>query len=143
LNSDPKSGNHFQTFLLRNFIPQSLIIGAIPDRIPQSGAQKQLSMTSLDFSNDPKDRPETLHIHQSKPFNAEPENLTNFIENSITPMDLVYGRNHGPIPDIKEKDYVLTIDGLVGNKTRLTLSEIKGMPKVDVVAALQVAWSLR
>ena len=95
-------------------------------------------MPSLDFSNDPKNRPKTLHIHQKEPFNAEPEDLAEFIKHYITPTNLVYGRNHGPIPDIKEDEYVLTVDGVVKDKLKLTLSDLKAMPKVNVVAALQV-----
>jgi sulfite oxidase len=95
-------------------------------------------MRALDFSNDPKHRPKTLRILQSQPFNAEPDDLAEFINYYVTPTDLVFGRNHGPIPDIKEDKYTLTIDGLVDNKLILTLSELKSMPKCDVVAALQV-----
>jgi len=95
-------------------------------------------MTSLDFSNEPKDRPKTLHVHQSKPFNAEPEDLREFINHHITPTHLAYGRNHGPIPDIKEEDYTLTVNGLVKHYLKLTLSDLKNMPKTDVVVALQV-----
>jgi hypothetical protein len=97
-------------------------------------------MPPLDFSNDPKDRPKTLHIHQKEPFNAEPEDLDEFIKHFITPTHLVYGRNHGPIPDINEKEYVLTVDGVVKDKLNMTLSDLKAMPKTDVVASLQVHW---
>ena len=93
---------------------------------------------SLDFSNDPKDRPRTLHIHQSEPFNAEPEDLSDLINHNITPTHLVYGRNHGPIPNIKEDEYTLTIDGLVDRKLSLSLSELKEFPKSTIVASLQV-----
>lgn len=95
-------------------------------------------MKELDFSNDPKDRPKTLRIHQSEPFNAEPEDLTEFINHHITPIDLVYHRNHSPIPDIKEDEFVLTVNGLVDHILELSLSDLKSMPKMDVVAALQV-----
>lgn len=92
----------------------------------------------MDFSNDPKHCPKTLHVHQSEPFNAEPEDLTQLINHHITPTHLLYCRNHGPIPDIKEDEYVMTVEGLVNHKLTLTLSDIKSMPKTDVVAALQV-----
>ena len=95
-------------------------------------------MSSLDFSNDPKDRPKTLHIYLSEPFNAEPEDLTEFIKYYITPTNLVYGRNHGPIPDIKENDYRLVVDGLVDHRLCLSLSDLKSLPKTNVVAAIQV-----
>jgi DMSO/TMAO reductase YedYZ molybdopterin-dependent catalytic subunit len=94
--------------------------------------------TSLDFSNDPKDRPKTLHIHQSEPFNAEPEDVSDLINHNITPTHLVYGRNHGPIPNITEEEYVLTVDGLVNTKLSLRLSELKEFPKTSIVASLQV-----
>jgi sulfite oxidase len=99
-------------------------------------------MKELDFSNDPKDRPKTLRIHQSEPFNAEPEDLTEFINHHITPIDLVYGRNHGPIPDIKEDEFKLTINGLVDHILELSLSDLKSMPKTDIVTALQVCLNI-
>jgi sulfite oxidase len=92
----------------------------------------------MDFSNDPKDSPKTLYVHQSEPFNAEPEDLTELINHHITPIHLSYCRNHGPIPDIKGNEYTLTVEGLVNHKLTLTLSDIKSMPKTNVVAALQV-----
>jgi len=95
-------------------------------------------MPSLDFSNEPKNRPKTLLVHQSEPFNAEPEDLSEFINHHVTPTNLVYGRNHGPIPDIKEADYTLTVNGLVDHELKLTLSDIKSLPQTTVVTALQV-----
>ena len=95
-------------------------------------------MSSLDFSNEPKDRPKTLLVHQSEPFNAEPQDLTEFIHHHITPTNLVYGRNHGPIPDIHEADYTLVVNGLVNHELKLTLSDIKALPKTTVITALQV-----
>ena len=95
-------------------------------------------MSSLDFSNEPTDRPKELQVHQEKPYNAEPYNLAELINHNITPLELVYGRNHGPIPDIKEDDYKLTVNGLVTKELNLTLLQLKRMPKVEIVAALQV-----
>ena len=95
-------------------------------------------MPSLDFSNEPKNRPKTLLVHQSEPFNAEPEDLSEFINHHVTPTNLVYGRNHGPIPDIMDADYTLTVNGLVDQELKLTLSDIKSLPKTTVVTALQV-----
>jgi sulfite oxidase len=95
-------------------------------------------MLSLDFSNEPKDRTKSLHVHQAEPFNAEPEDLAEFIQHHITPSHLVYGRNHGPIPDINESSYKLTVNGLVNQPIQLSLSDLKRMPKVDIVAAIQV-----
>ena len=96
------------------------------------------TMQSLDFSNEPRDRSKTLLIHQSEPFNAEPGDLTEFINHHVTPINLVYGRNHGPIPDIQEANYTLTVNGLVDHELKLTLSDIKSLPKTTVVTALQV-----
>jgi hypothetical protein len=95
-------------------------------------------MPPLDFSNEPKDRAKSLHIHQAEPFNAEPEDLAEFIQHHITPSHLVYGRNHGPIPDIEESSYKLTVNGSVNQPVQLSLSDLKSMPKVEIVAALQV-----
>jgi len=94
-------------------------------------------MPILDFSNEPKDRPKTLRVHQSEPFNAEPEDLAEFIDHHITPTDLVYSRNHGPIPNIEETDFILTVNGLVDHELKLTLADIRALPKTTVVTALQ------
>jgi len=93
---------------------------------------------SLDFSNDPKDRPKELYIHQKEPFNAEPENLADLINHNITPIHLVFGRNHGPIPDIKEAEYRLTVNGLVEKELSLTLEDLKKFPRTEIVTAMQV-----
>jgi len=98
-------------------------------------------MPALDFSKDPKTHPNTLHVHQEEPFNAEPADPAELIKHHITPTTLVYGRNHGPIPDIKEHEYSLTINGLVNHELTLTLSDLKTMAKTHVVAALQVLCS--
>jgi len=99
-------------------------------------------MPELDFSRDPKTHPESLYIHQEHPFNAEPADPAELIKHPITPANLVYGRNHGPIPDIQEKDYTLTVHGLVDHPLHLTLSDLKSMHKVEVVTALQVFLAL-
>ena len=94
--------------------------------------------SSLDFSNEPKERPKTFRVHQSEPFNAEPADLSELINHNITPAHLVYGRNHGPIPDIEEDEYVLVVDGLVDKKLLLSLSDLKEFPETHIIAALQV-----
>ena len=95
-------------------------------------------MAHLDFVNDPKDHPRTLHVHQEQPFNAEAGDLAELIKYNITPTNLVFTRNHGPIPDIQEDAYRLRVDGLVENPLTLSLSDLKQMPRTDVVVALQV-----
>ena len=62
------------------------------------------------YANDPKRHP-ALVINSKEPFNAEtPPALA--VESLITPNDLFYVRNHLPVPDIDEKDFSLSIEGL-------------------------------
>jgi sulfite oxidase len=92
----------------------------------------------LDFSKDPKTYPATLHLHQKEPLNAEPFDSRELIAHNITPLHLIFDRNHGPIPDITEDGYRLTVNGLVTRPMEFTLSDLKEMPPTEIVAALQV-----
>jgi sulfite oxidase len=66
-----------------------------------------------------------LIVRSQAPYNAEPA-LDKLVADHITPVELFYVRNHGPIPDFKRGgDHAVSIEGLVEKPGKLSLSEIK------------------
>jgi len=62
----------------------------------------------------------------------------------MTPEDLVYCRNHGPVEEIDQDQYSITINGGVEKHLRLSLHDLRTLfTKVQVVAALQCAGNRR
>ncbi len=91
----------------------------------------------MDYSNEPE-HSELLVVQAQEPFNAEPLSAA-LVEFQLTPEELVYCRNHGPVRQFSEDDYTLTIKGMVGKEVTLSMRYIKTMfPQTRVVAALQV-----
>ena len=89
----------------------------------------------MDYSQEPP-HSEHLVVQAKEPFNAEAPVAT-LVEFALTPEDLVYARNHGPVREFEEDGYAVAING--GGKTvKLTMSKIKSLPKTRIVAALQV-----
>ena len=79
-----------------------------------------------------------LNIRAKEPFNAEPSAAA-LVEFPITPEELVYCRNHGPVREFDEGAYTLAFGGLVKQEVKLSVTELKTMfGKKEVVAALIV-----
>ena len=66
--------------------------------------------------------------------------MTLLAENSITPNELFYVRNHLPVPKLDEQSFRLEIDGLGREDTvEITMDDIKNkVPKASIVVAIQV-----
>jgi sulfite oxidase len=82
-------------------------------------------------------------VHERAPFNAEspPSALAC---DDITPLDVFYCRNHGPIPDIAADDWRLSVAGLVASPLTLTFNDLTNrFPAHTVVATLQCAGNRR
>ncbi|KAG0516955.1 hypothetical protein BDA96_09G046100 [Sorghum bicolor] len=95
-----------------------------------------------DYSSEPPRHP-SLRINAKEPFNAEPARR-DLAASYITPVDLFFKRNHGPIPILDDIDsYYVTIGGLVGEPRRLSLDDIRKLPKYNVTATLQCAGNRR
>lgn len=96
-------------------------------------------MSALDYSDDPKRDNTALIVRKDAPFNAEPS-PPDLVKNYITPEEYFFCRNHGPLPDLKEQEHVLTIDGLGCEKpTQFTMKDLKeNYEKVSVIMAMQV-----
>lgn len=82
-----------------------------------------------------------LIVRGHEPFNAEPK-ASALVEFPITPDDLVYCRNHGPVEDLDRHSYVMTIKTDHAD-VRYTIHDFETkFQKHEVVAALQVSWSV-
>ena len=82
-----------------------------------------------------------LVVRGQQPFNAEPK-ASALVEFPITPDDLVYCRNHGPVEDLDYDTYTLTIKGDSGD-IKYTMQDLETrFRKYEVVAALQVGIQL-
>lgn len=86
-------------------------------------------------------RPE-IKTRKDHPHNAEtPPGLLR--ESFITPTDFFYVRNHGDVPEVDPERYRLRVSGLVERPLELSLGEIKGFPKTDLVSTLYCAGNRR
>lgn len=91
----------------------------------------------MDYSAEPP-HSELLIVQGSQPFNAEAPTSA-LVEFNLTPEDLVYCRNHGPVREFDEETYSLIIKG--DRELELTIPELRStFPIVQVVAALQVTF---
>jgi sulfite oxidase len=96
------------------------------------------------YENDPA-RPAVVEnggrIPSTRPWNHEPKRKQ-LVESFFTPNELFFVRNHNFVPDLKEEDYTLEIDenDECGIKNlSLTLSDLKKLPKTEIIATLQCA----
>lgn len=94
-------------------------------------------MLTMDFSREVP-HSDLLVVRGHQPFNAEPK-ASALVEFPITPDELVYCRNHGPVEDLDRESYTLTVKGRRGD-VRYTLRDFEDrFQKYEVVAALQVS----
>jgi hydroxyacylglutathione hydrolase len=61
----------------------------------------------------------------------------------VTPTELFYIRNHGPVPDVARESYRLTIDGHVREPLSLSLGDLGAFERVTVAATLMCAGNRR
>ncbi|GAA0151001.1 reductase [Lithospermum erythrorhizon] len=95
-----------------------------------------------DYSEEPPRHP-CLKINAKEPFNAEPPR-SNLISSYVTPVDLFYKRNHGPIPVVEDiESYSVSVTALQGNTRALFIKDIRKLQKHTVVATLQCAGNRR
>jgi sulfite oxidase len=82
-------------------------------------------------------------VHGALPFNSEPPRAA-LVQADITAVDTFYTRNHGEIPGIGERDWRLTVGGLVEREQTLTFDDLTSrFPVHTVVATLQCAGNRR
>ncbi|XP_010485345.1 PREDICTED: sulfite oxidase isoform X2 [Camelina sativa] len=96
-----------------------------------------------EYSQEPHRHP-SLKVNAKEPFNAEPPRSA-LVSSYVTPVDLFYKRNHGPIPIVDHLDssYSVTLTGLIQNPRKLFIKDIRSLPKYNVTATLQCAGNRR
>lgn len=85
--------------------------------------------------------PEIL-VRQKEPFNAGPPPHL-LLGRAVTPVDLFFVRNHGGVPEVGSAAYRLTVEGRVRRPFRISLEELRRLPRVTVPATLQCAGNRR
>jgi sulfite oxidase len=82
-------------------------------------------------------------VYETDPYNAEPSRAA-LDGLPITPLDVFYGRNHGPIPQVDADTWRLEVGGLVQHPLTLTLAELRRrFPQHSLVATLVCAGNRR
>lgn len=84
--------------------------------------------------------PDTL-VRQERPFNAgpPPQHLRRF----VTPVEHFFVRNHGDVPQVDPDSFRLVLNGRIRKPLRISLDELRRLPKVAVTATLQCAGNRR
>ena len=84
-----------------------------------------------------------LQVHSTEPLVGGPP-LSVLRQDHITPADLFFIRNHGPIPEVDAASFRLEVDGLVRKQMQFSLAELRDrFPRVSVTATLQCAGNRR
>lgn len=160
LNKSTVYRQHFATDLPLRLM-EEMIIGRLH---PDDQDKIDIEMDKLmekdgDPYEDEPDRHPLLIVHSDTPMNAEvPADI--MTRQYITPSNLFYIRNHHPVPLLSQEDaedFRLEIDlsALNGTKVstenndadqmvaKLSLEQIKSLPKVEVVSTLQCSGNRR
>lgn len=131
---------------------EEMIIGKLnPDDqdVIDDDLEKVVEADGDPYEHEPERHP-LLIVHSDTPMNAEvPVDI--ITKQYLTPPNLFYIRNHHPVPLLSEddiKDFRLEIDlSVFGDKeesvAKLSLEQIKALPKVDIVSTLQCSGNRR
>src|SRR5262245_59108899 len=85
---------------------------------------------------------DALPVWTTVPLNAETP-LELLRRSEITPTELFFVRNHGPVPDVDPAVYRLRIEGDVRTPLALGLDELRRLPRATVTATLACAGNRR
>jgi len=88
------------------------------------------------------DKHPSMIVHERQPFNAETP-LLRLRRSFLTPEDLFFSRNHGSIPEVDPDVYRLSVGGLVDGPLELSMENLRGLPKREVVAVMECAGNRR
>ncbi|KAJ3509063.1 hypothetical protein NLJ89_g5420 [Agrocybe chaxingu] len=92
----------------------------------------------MDYSSEPP-HSALLNVQDNEPYNAEPSAAA-LVEFNVTPEDLVYCRNHGPVREFDTSTYSITVKGTNKGDIKLSFNDLKNMfPPTRIVALLQCA----
>ncbi|HEY7795569.1 MAG TPA: molybdopterin-dependent oxidoreductase, partial [Gaiellaceae bacterium] len=85
---------------------------------------------------------ESLIVWTDEPLNAETP-LDLLCRSPITPNELFYVRNHGPVPAVDPAAYQLALGGLVRRPLGLSLDDLGRFERVTVTATMICAGNRR
>ncbi|KAF7164758.1 hypothetical protein CNMCM5623_009140 [Aspergillus felis] len=78
-----------------------------------------------------------------KPLNREPP-VKQLVSSFLTPADISYDRNHGPVPRLSAESHIVHVDGLVSNPLSLSVQQLaREFDQYEVVCALECAGNRR
>ncbi|XP_055334376.1 sulfite oxidase, mitochondrial-like isoform X2 [Paramacrobiotus metropolitanus] len=103
--------------------------------------------SSLSYEQEPE-RSHRLIINQHEPFNAE-TGVDDLSKTFLTPSEIFYVRNHGPVPALQEPEhfnstYMLQVNGIVESPFNISLGALQRFPeKVSMNATLMCAGNRR
>ncbi|OJT03209.1 Sulfite oxidase [Trametes pubescens] len=83
-----------------------------------------------------------LVVRADQPYNAEPTAAA-LVEFPITPEDLIYCRNHGPVLEYDDATFEIRVESPQGSRTFTAKQLRQRFPRAEVVAALQCAGNRR
>ncbi|MBW3598831.1 MAG: molybdopterin-dependent oxidoreductase [Planctomycetes bacterium] len=84
-----------------------------------------------------------LRYHQRSPDNAEPA-LPDLVQSWITPREHFYVRSHAPNPEIDEKTFAVSVEGMVRKPRKFSLGELReGLPQATATATMTCAGNRR
>ena len=92
---------------------------------------------TLIYDNEPERKQELLRVKSQRPFNAEPH-TNNLCKDYITPTEIFFKRNHGPIPFISTEEYKLNITSNNNKQITLNYNDILSYKPSTILATLQV-----
>jgi sulfite oxidase len=91
----------------------------------------------------PVEKSAAVVVWFEEPLNAETP-LEHLCESFVTPTEVFFVRNHGPVPSVDPSSYALTVDGLVRNPLSLSLDELRDrFERSTVTATLMCAGNRR
>lgn len=91
----------------------------------------------------PWSKRDDMIVHETSPYNAESSRAA-LAEDTVTPVNAFYSRNHGPIPEIDPATWRLRVDGLVDKPLGLSLADLQQtFPEQEIIATLQCAGNRR
>jgi sulfite oxidase len=126
-----------QKYRIGTVHPEDVALGA-------AALKERSSAASDPYLNDPPRSPIFI-TRCEKPFNGEPPPQL-LADNWITPTELLFIRNHLPVPEVDAAAYRLEIlgDGLRDGVLKLSLHELKALfERVEVTSVLQCAGNRR
>ena len=101
-------------------------------RLPRDGERYEL------FESEPQRQLAAFKVVTTYPFVAETN--SSYLGSFYTKNDWFYVRNHAPVPQLNERDHVVSFGGLTETKRRATVEQMsQEFEKVSVVGVLQCA----